>query len=285
MYNYRYSRSSNQFAFRSHQPLTLDQIERFAPSVLAEEKHESRGERYAFIPTSDVLRGLQAEGFQPFEVRQTKTRDEGKRAHTKHLIRLRHADAIGKDGETPEIILLNSHDGTSSFQLLGGFFRAVCSNGLIAGSVQNDVRIRHTGNVVNDVVEGSFRVLEDLQEITQRVDTYKSIQLDRGEQLALAAAALPLRWETDEDGKVLAPVKPEDVLQARRFEDRKDDLWTTFNRVQENVLKGGLRGRGTTGKRTTTREVQGVNENVRLNRALWTLADQLAAYKGEPVTA
>jgi len=176
--------------------------------------------------------------------------------------------------EVPEIILINSHDGTTSYQLLAGFFRMVCSNGLIAGDVCNDIRVRHSGNVVNDVIEGSFRVLEDVKEIGSRIETYKSIILKPEEQSLFATASLQLRWD---EGK--APVEAEHLLAPKRWEDNKPDLWTTFNRVQENMIKGGMRGRSATGRRMSTRAVSGVNENVRLNRALWTLADGLAKQK------
>ena len=274
---YQYARSSNQSSFRSNAPLSNEQIARYAPSVLAQEAHESRGERYTFIPTIEVLDGLRREGFQPFEVRQTRVRDQSRREFTKHMVRLRHANSITTQGEVPEIVLLNSHDGTSSYQLLAGFFRMVCSNGLIAGNVCEDIRVRHSGRVVNDVIEGSFRVLDEVQAAAARIETYKSIELKPEEQLLLANSALQLRWDDQ------APVTAQGVLQARRWEDRKGDLWTTFNRIQENLVRGGVSGRGATGRRMTTREVAGVNENVKLNRALWSLADGMAQLKSNVI--
>ena len=91
---YHFGRSSNQATFRAQSPLSNDMIARFAPSVMAHEAHESRGDRYSFIPTIQVIDGLRAEGFEPYEVRQTRVRDAGKREHTKHLVRLRHASHI-----------------------------------------------------------------------------------------------------------------------------------------------------------------------------------------------
>lgn len=280
----RYTSSSNQATFRSDYPLSNEIIAKFAPSVLAAEAHESRGERYAFIPTINILDGLRAEGFEPYEVRQTRCRDAGKREHTKHLVRLRHPDAGaatfgGK--EVPEIVLLNSHDGSSSYQLMSGLFRMVCSNGLIAGDICDDIRIRHSGNVVEDVIEGSFRVLDNLKMVGERVEQYKAIELARPEQLLLAEAATEVRWGSDpETGTSLAPIYSFDQLvRPHRWEDKKSDLWTTFNVIQENLVGGGLRGRSTSGRRTTTREVGGVNENVKLNRALWKLADSFAKLK------
>ena len=271
---YKYSTSSNQSSFRSHYPINNDQIAAYAPSILASEAHHSRGERYAFIPTIDVIDGLRANGFEPFEIRQTRVRNLDKREHTKHMVRLRHPDAIGNNAEVPEIILLNSHDGTSSYQLLAGFFRMVCSNGLIAGNVQNDVRIRHSGNIVDDVIEGSFTVLDNIKEIGSRIETYKSIQMTNEEQLLLANAAAQARWGDDNQLNTTR-----EINLPRRYEDYSSDLWTTFNRIQENMIKGGLHGRSKSGRRTRTREVAGVTENVKLNRALWTLADEFAKLK------
>lgn len=278
---YRYSTSSQQTGFRSDRPLDNGVIARYAPSVLADSAHASRGERYAFIPTVQVIDGLRDNGFYPVEVRQTKTRDAGRREFTKHLVRLRRAEGFRADvgEEVPELVLVNSHDGSSSYQLLAGFFRLVCSNGLIAGDVVNDVRIRHSGRVVDDVIEGSFRVLDNIETARQRIETYKSTLLLPHEKEAFATAAARLRWD-DPNG---APVAGYKLLTTRRLDDRKHDLWTVFNTVQENLIRGGLRGHASTGRRLTTRGVTGVNEDVRLNRSLWTLADQLARrVRGEP---
>ncbi|HAF2376717.1 TPA: DUF945 domain-containing protein, partial [Salmonella enterica] len=65
------------------------------------------------------------------------------------------------------------------------------------------------------------------------------------------------------------------ILTPRRYEDRKDDLWSVFNRIQENLSKGGLPGRTAKGKRTHTRAVNGIDGDVRLNRALWVMAEQM----------
>lgn len=70
---------------RSDYPLSDDQIHRVAPSIFADAPHESRSQRYAYIPTAAVLTELRKEGFQPFMATQTRVRDEGKREHTKHM--------------------------------------------------------------------------------------------------------------------------------------------------------------------------------------------------------
>lgn len=277
---YRYGSSTKQNGFRSNRPLTNDEIGFYAPSVLAATAHESRGDRYGFIPTIDVLNSLRKEGFEPFEVRQTKVKDAGKREHTKHLVRMRHPNALALDAsaEVPEIILVNSHDGSSSYQLLSGFFRFVCSNGLIAGDVCDDIRIRHQGNVIDNVIEGSYRVLDNIELANNRIGLYKDVKLDREEQLAFADAAIDLRWDRDVITMV-APVEAKNLISVRRTADYASDAWTTLNVVQENLIKGGVRSVSAKGRRGRTREVGGVNENVKLNRAVWTLMDHLVKHK------
>lgn len=105
----------NIFVIRSETPLAEDQMRRAAPSIFAEGKHGSRSDRYTYIPTIDVLRGLRQEGFEPFMVAQSKSRIEGKTEFTKHMIRMRHAGQVNTRPEANEIILINSHDGASSY--------------------------------------------------------------------------------------------------------------------------------------------------------------------------
>ena len=265
----------NQFVLRSDSALTDDQIRTVVPSIFAQAKHESRSERYTYIPTIDVLQGLRKEGFSPFMVCQTRTRDDTKREHTKHLIRLRHASQINAS-EANEVVLLNSHDGTSAYQMLSGVYRFVCSNGMVCGETQSDIRVRHTGNIIDNVIEGAFRVLEGFELVDEQKDGMKALTLNAGEQGAFARAALALKYDTD---IAPPPVTETQLLQANRSADRAGDLWTTFNRVQENIIRGGLRGRNATGNTIRTRGVQGIDQNIKLNRALWVLAEEMRKLK------
>ena len=259
----------NQTSIRSGVPLTDEQIMGVAPSIFAEEKHVSRSDRYTYIPTSIILAGLRKEGFSPFMACQTRTRNESKKDHTKHMLRLRHASQINA-AEANEVILLNSHDGASSYQMLSGVFRFVCSNGMVCGETQSDIRVRHSGNILDNVIEGAFKVVEDFEFIDAQRDGMKAITLNKDEQALFATSALSLKYNTE---LTPAPITEAQVLNPRRTADVGSDLWTTLNRVQENLVRGGLRGRGTSGQRIKTREVTGIDQNVKLNRALWLLAE------------
>ncbi|SCX44833.1 DUF932 domain-containing protein [Nitrosospira sp. Nsp1] len=142
--------ASRSPVLRSDSPLSDDQIRAVVPSIYAEAPHQSRSERYSYIPTAAVLTELRKEGFQPFMVTQTRVRNEDRCDHTKHMIRLRHANQVN-DSIANEIILLNSHDGTSSYQMPTGAFRFVCANGLVCGDTVADVRIPHKGDVTGQV--------------------------------------------------------------------------------------------------------------------------------------
>ena len=99
---------------RRDRPLTHEELMHYVPGIFGEEKHTSRSQNYTYIPTITVLESLQREGFQPFFACQTRVRDPGRRGYTKHMLRLRRAGEINGE-HVPEIILLNSHDGTSIF--------------------------------------------------------------------------------------------------------------------------------------------------------------------------
>jgi hypothetical protein len=265
----------NTHVIRSESPLAEDQMRLAAPSIFAQGRHASRSERYSYIPTIDVLRGLRKEGFEPFMVAQSKSRIEGKTEYTKHMIRLRHAAQVDAKPEANEIILINSHDGASSYQMLAGVFRFVCCNGLVVGTVSNDIRIAHKGNVQDDVIEGAFRVLDDFEAVDASTDSMKALTLKADEQRAFATAALALRYGERTDGYPPAPIRAHQLIEARRPEDSGNSLWTTFQRVQENALRGGQSGRSVQGRRMQTRSVGSIDRSVSLNRALWVLAEEM----------
>ncbi len=50
-------------------------------------------------------------------------------------------------------------------------------------------------------------------------------------------------------------------------------------RVQENMIKGGLTGRNAKGKRTITRAINGIDGDIKLNRALWMIAEKFKNLK------
>ena len=254
------SRFGRTNQIRRDRPLTREELMQVVPSVFSADRHGSRSEKYAYIPTITLLENLQREGFEPFFACQSRVRDPDRREHTKHLLRLRRTGQITGQ-QVPEIILLNSHDGSSSYQMLPGLFRAICTNGLVCG---------HRGDVAGKVIEGAYEVLGVFDRVEEKREAMQSLRLPAPAQHALANAALTYRF-----GEEYQPVTAAQILTPRRYEDHQDDLWTVYNRIQESLLKGGLSGRTAQGKRTHTRAVNGIDGDIKLNRALWVMAEEL----------
>ncbi|MNR39035.1 hypothetical protein D3C85_1571990 [compost metagenome] len=105
----------------------------------------------------------------------------------------------------------------------------------------------------------------------------RAIELKPEEAQVFASAALELKY--DASAAKPAPITETQILAPRRYEDARTDLWSTFNVAQENLMRGGLIGRNATGQRRRTREVQGIDQGVKLNRALWMLAEGMRKLK------
>jgi hypothetical protein len=273
------------------QAMSIEQIRTQAPSVFATTPWAGMSEKYRFVPTIEVVNEMIAKGFVPVSAAQARCRIEGKGEFTRHVLRFRTQESMNalaqrhtpgvhtfiNDGPVvPELVLLNSHDGTSAYKLMLGMFRMICSNGLIVcSSMIEEVRARHSGRegLVNEVIEGSFKIIENAPVAMKQVNEWQQRELTPAQQLAYATAALELRDTT---------VKPDAtrLLDARRSSDKGNDVWTTFNRVQENMIRGGIgtMHTNTAGRRTWrhTRAVKSVNEDTKLNRALWRLTEELA---------
>ena len=268
-------------------PLTNEQIANMAPSAFATEAHESRSSRYAYIPTATVIDGLRAEGFLPVAAKQGGSRIPGKAEFTKHMLRFRYQGQVPElrtVGETfPEIVLVNSHDGTSAYHIMAGVFRLVCLNGMVVADRTDGARsVQHKGNVVDNVIDASFEVLGESRKALGAAAEWSGLSLSRDERQVFAESAHLLRFG-DSEGETDTAIRPEQMLQVRRNEDRGTDLWSTFNVAQENAIRGGLTamGRDANGRRrlTRTREVRAIDQDVKLNKALWHLSERMAALK------
>jgi hypothetical protein len=260
--------------------LTDDQIHRLAPSVFADRPWSGVSENYRFIPTTDLVAALREEGLVPVRARQGRTRIEGKGFFTKHELRFQRRQDIEARGNsdrkvgqvTPEIIVTNSHDRTSCFDIKAGLFRLVCLNGMtVAEAMIGRLHVRHSGNI-GDVVGGALDIVESFPRILARVEDFRSVELTERQRNAFAEAALVARY-----GEEAPPVQPYQLLRANRWEDQGNDLWTTFNRVQENLTKGSraIRWRSESGRRASLRAVTSIDGDQKLNMALWTLAEKL----------
>jgi hypothetical protein len=213
-------------------------------------------------------------GFVPVDARQARTR-RGSASHARHVLRLRRRfETVSLRDSVPEVVFLNSHDGTSAYQLRMGLFRVICTNGLIVSRGAFPAYcVPHRGDVVDEVVTGALEVAERFDVLAARVALMEERPMFKDEQVTFAERALGLRYPT----LVESGMQPSQLLTCRRTEDTGDDLWSVLNRVQENLLSGGLTRRSISGRLTRTRRITSIREDVRLNGGLWDLAAEVLA--------
>ena len=255
-------------------PLSLEDVRLRAPAVFAPSAHVRTSPKYTFIPTERVLSGLMGAGFVPVAARQARTR-RASPMHARHVVRLRRRfETVQLRDAVPEIVFLNSHDGTSAYQLRMGVFRVVCTNGLIVSQGAFPAyRVSHRGDVVDEVVTGALEVSERFGSLAAQVERMERRPMPQDEQIRFAERALAVRYPDPAQ----SGMRPSQLLTCRRIQDTGDDLWSVFNRVQENLLVGGLSRWAASGRLTRTRRITSIREDVRVNGRLWDLATEALA--------
>ena len=246
--------------------------ENLPATVLQKEAHPDRSKRYSHIDTREVISVLERSGFKVHGVtvatRRSKARDP---LFAKHQVTLRHPNMPVVAGITPQIMLVNSHDGSSSAQALHGAFRQVCSNGLVVGTVQEAIRVRHAGDATKELIENVKRTATHSRDLFTSVDRWSSIELSKARMHQFARLAGVLRWGDPHR------FDTDTLLSTRRAEDDQGNLWTVFNRVQENAVRGGLSGLSASGRHATSRPLSEITANNKFNAQLWQLAQEFAA--------
>ena len=229
-------------------------------------KFEKLSDKYDLISTESVVRIMRDEGFVVTQSNSLKPRKRDPRV-VRHFVRMRHESHMNEiNGSVPEILVINANDGTSSLRMEAGLFRMVCSNGLIVKSQDvGSARIRHMDVTAERVLEEANRVISGAQEAARRIELFKSRVLNSTEQTQFSVLASAL-W----GGRVM----PHSLLEARREEDKGDDLWRVFNRLQENLIKGGVVGRSPNGRATRTHGIRAMDNTVKVNMKLWELAEE-----------
>lgn len=251
--------------------LTNEQLVVKAPAIGATHPHHTASERYSFVPTLTAVNLLRDLGWTPVEARQSRTRGD-KEGFQKHMIRFMMGD-LDLGQERCDLCLVNGHALDAAFNLLASIWRKACGNGLMVSSELASFSHRHVNFSPDKFVDSAQLIAGQTGEIASRVGEFKMIELSPEESAAFAASAIDIAWD---EGK--APLKPETLLTRRRFDDTKDTLWNTYNVVQENIVKGGLKDNFKKGSRKT-RGVKSIDGDIRLNKALWTLTEKMAELK------
>uniref|UniRef100_A0A6M3L5J2 DUF945 domain-containing protein n=1 Tax=viral metagenome TaxID=1070528 RepID=A0A6M3L5J2_9ZZZZ len=256
------------------QEFTNEDLVRLAPSVGATSGSMRTSTKYKHISTLEIVDLLREDGWYPAAIQECRALSEERKGFQRHMIRFQHPDYY-YNGERVESILTNSHDAGSSYQFNIGVFRLICSNGMIAGNTVGSIRIMHMGYNPIHVKEASKKLLQQADTIGDKLRLFKTIQLTQDEAKILAETTIEAVY--GEPAK--APIHHTQLLTRRRAFDKADDLWTTTNVIQENVMKGGLKGKNQAGRWTSTRAVKSIDRDLKINTAIWSLAEKMAELK------
>ena len=228
-------------------------------------------ERYVHVDSERVVDAMRAEGFQVASVQTAAKRNSAHEVFGRHMIDFRHPDLPSIDGAVPRIVFVNSHDGSTRASALAGVFRFVCSNGLIVGNTMYQEKLRHSGAAAATLVERMQALAKNTAPLFHQIDRWSHKDMSKARRHDFAKMAAQLRWNDAERFTV------EDLLQVRRPEDDRGDLWTVFNRLQETTTQGhGLEGLTRTGRVTTARPLKEIQANLTYNAQLWELAEEFS---------
>lgn len=256
-------------------PLSNTDLISIAPSIAATTPHKDASDKYKIISTLNIVDTLRNEGWYPTKAQQVKTRKADKKGYQKHLIRFQHPD-LQLGNEAVEAVLVNSYDRSCSYKFFTGVFRFICANGMITGDTFQEVKTRHMNFDESDIIDASYTILKETPKIANNINEMKAIELNPQEQKIYADSVLTMLYGDEEK----PPISDSRILTPRRYHDEKSTLWNTFNTVQENVMKGGMRGfNKKTRRRITTRPVKNIDKNVKLNKAMWQLTEQMKNLK------
>ncbi len=258
-------------------PLTNEDLQILAPALFTQEPYFEVSDKYHFIPTIDVIEEIRFYGWYPVNVSEANVRDEEKQGFQQHCVRFRHLeDFLNPKENVVELLLFNSHDRSKCFSISAGIFRFVCSNGLVvADSIFDSYEIKHLGDKENDVVLSAIESITSIKDdLLNKIKHFESINLSQSEKESFAKASIPLRFEEHLE------INHQDLLIPHRVEDEKDDLYTTFNIIQENLIKGNIEGiNKDTKRRFTSKEIKSISTDTAINKRLWEMTENIANIK------
>ena len=258
--------------------LNMDELKMICPEIATPEinpalrKKLGITDRYVHVPTEKVIEDIMELGWTPINAYRVASR--GKRTGTgRHMVKFVNYDFM-QEGKTeyPELLLTNSHDGTTAFKLDVGIFRLVCSNGMVVKSQDfGSMRVRHYGYDFETIKGAVNGLVEQIPNYLKQVEDMKEQELEREQMLEFARQAAMLRMTKVNETAIDKVVDVEDLLESTRKEDNGNGLWEVFNRLQEKVVNGKFNyalGK----KERKARPVKGFKSQVKLNQDLWELA-------------
>ena len=187
--------------------------------------------KYSVIQTTKVYELLADYGFREDKYRQSRERNREREAFSKHVSILQREQDCDEHGGF-NLLLVNSHNGTSSLHLEAGYFRVLCENQLGHGDV--GIKVRHTGDVLAKIERAIPQVLAQMDDFKTLQALLQGRTLSNEQVIALIEKALELR------GLPNTTFNQGGFSHTRRREGERN-AWMQYNVVQENMVRGGFR--------------------------------------------
>lgn len=248
-------------------------------------------ETYGFVNTRDVLDTFNKAGWSPVSTQYGKVKEE-RRGFQKHLIRLENPlyksiEGLSQNNNSvPQLVLLNSHDSSTSMQLFFGLVRIACLNGIIAGTAINSMRLVHSKSITSKLPQAIDYMVNNFGNFTNQVVALQNKTMSQAAQNEFVKRIYTARLESVNNIQKIDFSLP----HALRAADTGNDAYSIFNRVQEKLIRGGIQyayERQTKNEQgevidtrlvhSTTRKIASVTAQVKLNQLVYDTAMELAA--------
>lgn len=241
---------------------------------------------YGFVNTRDVLDVFASKGWSVSDVKAGSPRKAERMGFQKHLIRLENPQfpsipGLSQDNASvPQLVLVNSHDGTAAFRLFLGLVRIACLNGIISGTSLRDFKAVHSKNVINKLGEGIEYLTSNIGSLYNQIQELQNRTFTIDGAQEYAKALIQARLENVNNVRDIDYTVP-----VRRMQDQGMDAFTVLNRVQELMIRGGIhytyervvkdatgQTLGTTLVNARTRTIKSVPTSIKLNRLVYDKA-------------
>lgn len=254
--------------------ISLEAAKAMAPAIFATEpaSYINRS-RYHFTPTFEIIDMMKDMGYLLTGAKQSSTKIDLRRNHGVHIVEFQHPDLYVKDSTNnevearPTIVMVNSSDGSRPFDFQMGMFRLVCSNGLIVKDKDlGGFKERHTKFTFDQIKSMIGQKVDALPKTIEKINSWNGIEMSSKDRFAFATQALALRLGSD---RVPEQYEIHSILEPKRAADKHNNLWCTYNVVQENLIRGGFQL-----NERQARPITNPWQDLELNKGLWSLAEK-----------
>lgn len=234
---------------------------------------------YKFITTLDIIDDMSKLGWNVYTASQRNSKKAPET--TKHMVVFRSKEYAQVGGHIPEILLINSHNRTSSFTFHVGLFRSISNTRLI---VNNDtfanLNLRHMGYSFESIKTTINIITSNIPALFETINQFMGVNLTLDQQTEFALQSFAIRYPEYVDEKtgvvnmtkIIEHLNPEQLLSANRDSDKADDLWHTMNRIHENIISGNFTKTSSEIKSRQPRPIKDIGQNIKISKGVWGLA-------------